>query len=142
MKKSEDFALSTTGVFNPTKFLYISATNNFLNHVAVYDLTSLPNHKYTSLSDTYVAEAKSLAESISSYSAIFTLDRAHWYSTRTSITKEGSNVAGINAPLTAFGMRKFTFPSESPHSSHAIEMKPVGIGRRAEGFVKDSVQYF
>jgi hypothetical protein len=37
---------------------------------------------------------------------------------------------------------KFSFPQGSPHSGHDIEMKPISIGRRAEGFTKDSTLYF
>jgi hypothetical protein len=35
----------------------------------------------------------------------------------------------------------FTFPEDSPHSSHPITMKRVKIWNRTETFTKDSVEY-
>jgi hypothetical protein len=33
------------------------------------------------------------------------------------------------------------FPTESPHSSHPIELRPAGMWRREDVFVKDSIPY-
>jgi hypothetical protein len=53
----------------------------------------------------------------------------------------GRQVAQYKAPISAMGTTALTFPESSTHSSHQIQVKPVGLGKRTEGFVKDSVEF-
>jgi len=43
--------------------------------------------------------------------------------------------------LQRLGTWKISFPNNSKHSSHDIEMRPVSFWKKEETFVKDSVQY-
>lgn len=51
----------------------------------------------------------------------------------------GAQVAELSGPLLSFGRWKLIF---SDDSTHDIDMRPVGTGRRADIFVQDSVPYF
>ncbi|KAB5515529.1 hypothetical protein GE09DRAFT_1159879 [Coniochaeta sp. 2T2.1] len=44
--------------------------------------------------------------------------------------------------LWSLGQWSLTFPPDSSHSSHEIKPRPVGVGARADWFVKDSIPYF
>jgi hypothetical protein len=48
----------------------------------------------------------------------------------------------ITGMLFTRNIRKVTFPPESAHSSHYLEMQPVGIARRTEYFIRDNIIYF
>jgi hypothetical protein len=51
------------------------------------------------------------------------------------------HLASWESPILALGTATISFPDGSSHSRHPIEVKPLGVGRRAESFVKDSVTY-
>ncbi|KAJ9165551.1 hypothetical protein NKR19_g274 [Coniochaeta hoffmannii] len=44
--------------------------------------------------------------------------------------------------LWSLGQWDITFPPGSTHCTHDIKLRPVGVGARADWFVKDSVPYF
>ena len=57
--------------------------------------------------------------------------------------KAGGNVVAEldMAILKQWGAWAMSFPEQSPHSSHDIEIRPVGIWKKEETFVKDSISY-
>lgn len=58
-------------------------------------------------------------------------------------TPDNTEVAELSSGgLWSLGQWSLTFPTDSPHSSHEIKLRPVGIGARADWFVKDSIPYF
>lgn len=58
-------------------------------------------------------------------------------------TPDGAPVAELSSGgLWSLGQWSVTFPADSPHGTHAIELRPVGVGARADWFVRDSVPYF
>lgn len=143
MKKPEDFPLDESKKLNPDKVLFIKASTGFSNDAAVFDLTNAIERNYDGMSVEYIHEVDILAGDVDATSAVFELKRQKFYKRQTTVTDENhAEVAGINAPVLSFGLVKFSFPEGSPHSSHDIEMKPVSMGRRVEGFTKDSVLYF
>jgi hypothetical protein len=143
MKKPEDFPTDERASFTPTKIFYIRAPKNFSGDVTTHDVTSLTTDTYDGLSGSYIDTVKALSHGLLAETADYTFKRKSFLHTHTHVfSTTGLRVAEISAPVFAFGARTFVFPKSSAHSSHAIEMKPVGVARRAESFVKDSVLYF
>lgn len=143
MKKPEDFPLDESKKLNPNNAFFIKTSSGITSDAAVYDLTDVIERKYDGMSSEYIHEADVLAQNAAATHPAFELTKQKFYKRKATVTDEShAEVAGISAPVLSLDLVKFTFPQGSPHSSHDIEMKPVGMGRRAEGFVKDSVQYF
>lgn len=143
MKKPEDFPLDENRKLDPDKVLFIKVSAKSSSDAAVFDLTNAIERNYDGMSAEYIHEVEFLAKDVDATSAVLELKRPKFFRRQTTVT-DGSHmeVAQINAPALSFGLVKFSFPQGSSHSSHDIEMKPVSMGRRAEGFAKDSVLYF
>ena len=110
------------------------------------DLRTQLNAPYspaTGLSDDFLNEGKKHANTSSSPpKPLYSLKKENILGSKISVKDgEGTNVAEWSNPITSLGKNKFTFLAESPHSSHDIEIKSLGVGRRAESFVVDSVLY-
>ncbi|KAK3318878.1 hypothetical protein B0H66DRAFT_558339 [Apodospora peruviana] len=56
-------------------------------------------------------------------------------------TEEEKEIAQLAGPLLSLGRWKFIF-ADATYSSHKIEMRPTGVGSRADVFVKDSLLFF
>lgn len=64
---------------------------------------------------------------------VFTLKKGNLVSTHLTVAdKDGNHIADWKSPILSMGKATLTFPDESEHSSHPIEIKPLGVGRRAE----------
>jgi len=141
--KPEDFPLDESIALDPDKIFFIKSSSGHSSDVAIFDVTTKVERNYDDMSDQFVDEVETLAKDVEPSSATLELKRPRFLKRRTIVMDDSKEqVAEINAPVLGFGVRKFSFPQGSSHSSHDIEMKPVSIGSRAEGFVKDSVQYF
>jgi hypothetical protein len=55
--------------------------------------------------------------------------------------KDSNHIADWKNPIVSIGTTTLTFPEGSKHSNHPIEIKPSGVGRHVESFVKDSMMY-
>ncbi|CAM1510960.1 Fc.00g084730.m01.CDS01 [Cosmosporella sp. VM-42] len=132
-----DFPLNDESPLRPTTVLYLHTDNRLSAKLCVYKITddASAGQPTITLDD---ARAKITDEVL-----MLELQQDAWY-TRTlrAVDDSGAFVAEISGPLLALGQWKLTFPGESTHSSHAIELRPVGMGRREDVFVKDSVPYF
>ena len=72
----------------------------------------------------------------------FKMEQARSSRTFCCLDPPGNRVAEISGPLLSFGRQKLSFPNESSHSSHNIDLRPVGAGSREGIFVQGSVPYF
>jgi len=143
MKKPEEIPLDESVALKPNKILFIKASSGFSAGSSVFDLTNIVKHNYDGMSAEYIYELHVFAKDLEARDAVFEIKQPKAFKRQKVVTDESQNeVATISAPIMAFGIRTFSFPQGSTHSTHDIEMKPVGMGRRAEGFVKDSVLYF
>lgn len=128
----------------PTRILYIIPQSGWARDTKILDLTSqLHNSYHDDLTPEFCVSAKRLASSTPPPAPIFTLTRAHWYSSsRLTVTDAASvQVAEWHSPLLAYGVTHINFPEDSPHCSHALEVKPLSVARRAQSFVKDSATH-
>jgi hypothetical protein len=80
--------------------------------------------------------------SAKSVESSFTVKSKSWLHGLQFLDSAEFPIASIGGGIFSLGTRKFTFPENSPHSSHNIEMRPVAINSAEEAFVKDSVLYF
>jgi hypothetical protein len=143
MKKPEEFPTDESASLKPNKIIYIYAPKQFSRGIIIHDVTTLMKRTYAGLTDEYIDEVKSLAKDLKPESAVYTFKKKHWLSSNSIIRDvHKTQIAELSAPLIALGTRKFIFPNGSPHASHQIEMRQVGIRRRAGWFAKDSVLYF
>ena len=128
----------------PTTILYIVSQSGWARDTNVLDLTAQLHDSYQDdLTPEFKASARRLASSSPPLAPIFTLTRARWYSTsRLTVTDAaGVQLAEWHSPILAYGVTHIRFPEDSPHCSHAVEVKPLSIYRRAQSFVKDSATY-
>lgn len=143
MKKPEEFPLDESKTFNADKVLFIEASTGVSSGTAIFDMTNAIERNYDGMSAQYIHEVETLAKDVDTSLTVFELKRQKFYKRQTTVTDEShTEVAGFSAPVMKLGLVTFSFPKDSPHCSHDIEMKPVGAFRRTNGFVKDSIQYF
>jgi len=111
--------------------------------IQVLDLTPCLLEGYTTdlgISPDFLKEASKIASSPPIPEKVFTLKKGNLIGSHLAISdKDGNNVADLKSPILSIGATTLTFPDGSENSSHPIEIKPLGIGHRAESFVKDSV---
>ncbi|KAJ9145379.1 hypothetical protein NKR23_g5267 [Pleurostoma richardsiae] len=139
-----DFPVAEDLPLRPTKTLFIGTSGStFSLTTGIRDVTAVVPAKDTELTDAALEEVRSKA---ASQPALMTLARAAWYSfkmeARTGDAASGGVLGSLSTSLLSMGCWTLSFPADSPHSSHEIEMRPVGIGRRAHVFVQESVPYF
>lgn len=128
----------------PTKILYIVPQSGWARDTTILDLTSQLHSSYhDKITSELKASAKRLANSSPPTEPIFTLTRAHWYSSsRITVTDAaGVQLAEWYSPLMGYGVTHISFPQDSPHCSHALEVKPLSVARRAQTFVNNSATY-
>jgi hypothetical protein len=128
--------------FGLTKILYIRRTSGLSNDAEVNDITAQVSHDTSGVNTKFLDDAKAAAQKTSS-TAAFTIERNSWLSTTHCIFDSDSRkLCTIVAPLLGFGRKQIAFPEGSSHSSHGLEMQPVGFGKGSEYFAKDSVLHF
>jgi hypothetical protein len=139
-----DIPIDEAITLRPTRILYIVPQSGWARDTNVLDLTTQLHDTYhDGLTPEFITAAKRVATSTPPPAPIFTLTRAHWYSSsRLSVTDAaGAQVAQWHSPILGYGVTHISFPANSPHCSHALEVKPISIGRRAQSFVNDSATY-
>lgn len=91
---------------------------------------------------SFSKKAKQITSSPPLPEIVFTFKKENLPGSHLTVSdKAGNHVADWKSPILSMGTTTLTFPNGSKHSSHPIEIKPLGVGRRAESFVKDSVMY-
>lgn len=129
---------------HPTRILYIVPQSGWARETKVLDLTAQLHDTYhDDLTAEFKAAAKRIAGSTPAPAPIFTLTRTHWYSSsRLTVTDTaGAQLAEWHSPIMGYGVTHISFPANSLHCSHALEVKPISIGRRAQSFINDSATY-
>jgi hypothetical protein len=135
--------IDKTVALQPTRILYIVAQSGWDREIKILDLTSQLLDSYQDdFTEDFKASVKRLVSS-SPPPPIFTLTHAHWYSSsRLTVTDaEGAQLAKWHSPIMGYGVTHITFPEHSTHCTHALEVKPLSIFRRAQSFVSDSATY-
>jgi hypothetical protein len=136
--------IDKTVALQPTRILYIVAQSGWDRETKILDLTSQLLDSYQDdFTEGFKASVKRLVSSSPPPPPIFTLTRAHWYSSsRLTITDaEGAQLAKWHSPILGYGVTHITFPKHSSHCTHALEVKPLSVARRAQSFVNDSATY-
>lgn len=130
--------------FQPTRILYIVPQSGWARDTQILDLTSQLLDSYQNdFTEDFKASVKRLVSSSPPPPPIFTLTRAHWYSSsRLTVTDaEGAQLAKWHSPIMGYGVTHITFPEHSTHCTHALEVTPLNLARRAQGFVNNSATY-
>ena len=143
--KLEDFPPDEAAAFRPTHIFYLHETGSLKPTVAhdVTGATGIAVDFTTNKLTDGAQKAAQAAAAATSAKPYLELRRQAWYK-RAYDAKDESDalVAEIAGPLLAFSHWILSFPSDSPHSSHAIEMRPTGMGSQVDVFAKDSVAHF
>ncbi|KAI0382795.1 hypothetical protein F5Y04DRAFT_43849 [Hypomontagnella monticulosa] len=144
--RSNDFPLNEDLQLQPTKtfFIHHEGVSGLSKTTLIYDITAIiPSQldiNSKELANTIHSETKTKLEK---QPVALKLQRSAWYSNSMSVRDGNDNaVASLSTSLLSFSRWTLSFPAGSPHSTHAIEMRPTGIGTRADIFVKESVPFF
>jgi hypothetical protein len=133
--------IDKTVALQPTRILYIVAQSGWDQETKILDLTSQLLDSYQDdFTKDFNASVQRLVSSSPPPPPIFTLTRAHWYSSsRLTITDaEGAQLAKWHSPILGYGVTHITFPEHSTHCTHALKVKPLSVARRAQSFISDS----
>src|SRR5271155_2982766 len=136
--------IDKTVALQPTRILYIVAQSGWDRETKILDLTSQLLDSYQDdFTEDFKASVERLVSSSPPPPPIFTLTRAHWYSSsRLTVTDaEGTQLAKWHSPIMGYGVTHITFPEHSTHYTHALEAGPLSVARRAQSFVNNSVAY-
>src|SRR4051794_24642039 len=134
-KDHADLPISTTHPFKPTLAFYLHTSKSTR---AVLDLTPqlLPVHPSSLtpfLSHDIIDRAKTLHISSDAPAPIFTLHKENLLGTHLIVKDgEGVQVGEWRSPVLNYGTTTIKFPASSEHSETDIQVKPVGVFRRAE----------
>ena len=130
-----NYPINVDEPLRPTKTFYYNKNSGFALSLSVYDITE----RVSSSEALSLEEAKT---AVSDQPPILNIHQDSW-STRIFrvVDSTGARVAEASGPLLDFGHWKLTFPTESEHSDHEIELRPV-LRSRQDVFVKDSIPYF
>ncbi|KAH6677826.1 hypothetical protein F5X68DRAFT_263995 [Plectosphaerella plurivora] len=108
--------------------------------IKVHDLTASITNPYPS--DAFKQEALQLAEAVAETPPTWIIRRSQGRvrTLQSSAEEDAPALASWDPSHWEHGSNDFSFPADSPHSSHALSMTRRGVLRN-EGFVKDSVEY-
>ena len=136
--------IDDAAAFQPTRILYIVPQSGWARETKILGLTSqlLDSYQDNFIED-FKASVKWLVSSSPPPLPIFTLTRAHWYSSsRLTVTDaKGAQLAKWHSPIMGYRVTHITFPGHSTHCTHALEVKPLSFARRAQSFVNNSMTY-
>jgi hypothetical protein len=139
--KPEHYTLDTSVSFTPSKFHYIQRPLGPTRWASIKDISEHAPNSTVSWTDKELNELKAAASKIDK--STYGIKRASLLSTTYSITdSKNEERCQLSASLLRPNEKKFTFPADSPHSSHPLEMRPSGYARSSEYFTIDSVLYF
>lgn len=130
----------------PTRLFFIEKAKGYC-HSVIFDFTDQLQGSFGSqLDSNFMQSAQTVRNANPATEPIWRLVRKHWYSnsemtvTATAASAEPSILATWRSPVLAMGRTTISFGADFG-SSHDISTEPVAIGRRAQGFVKDSAPY-
>ncbi|KAH8879012.1 hypothetical protein GQ53DRAFT_856611 [Thozetella sp. PMI_491] len=141
-----EFVVDSTESPKLDKVLYVGASGGTHQTFALSDVTnaaSVSGSRTMEGSTTYADSGDAAKEAAVQQEPLLRISRK---SLMSSVLRaedaSGAAVAWLSKPLLSFGKWCLTFPAQSPHSSHAIEMKPTSTGKRTYGFIQESVPFF
>jgi len=131
-----DYPVNQDIRFQPTKVYYHQNNGGFSVSLAIYDITD----KVKVTDPVYLEDAKSLSSGVN---PALEIRQESWHTRNyKAFGRAGAVVAEASGPLLDLGRWKIKFPAESVHSTHDLELRPTGPGRRQDVFVLESVPYF
>ncbi|KAH8880292.1 hypothetical protein GQ53DRAFT_774306 [Thozetella sp. PMI_491] len=128
-------------------FFLTSSSGDFSDEIRVLDVT---NHVSLvdpgAITEPFAREVERVGKERSKDKSTwaYDLDRNTFSSTMRfqDAAAGGAVVAELDMPiLKHYGGWTIRFPEQSKHSNHSIEMRPLGVWKKQESFVKDSVPY-
>jgi hypothetical protein len=131
-------------ILQPTRIFYIRSLSG-KDHSDALDLTPFLGSSCTSdIDSAFLDSAQHAINANPILQPAWRLTRGSRFSTsRITVTDAAtsSEVAKWHSPILGFGAAHIVFPTNSPHCSHKLDLKPLKVEDRAQGFVKDSVSY-
>jgi hypothetical protein len=142
--KPEDFKFDKLSEFSPSVCFYIHQTFGLSHDIQVKNVTNRLSQQQERLPADVTDEFSNLAvASAENIEPTLLVKRESLFSARMKVMDSHRRVvAELNSSIFSLGTAKIEYPAASNHSSHNLEIKPVGLFRRAQYFVKDSAIYF
>jgi hypothetical protein len=128
----------------PTKAVYLQSGSEFARVITITDVSD----SFATLGDiASLGKSSNVVETakagVVDRPTLLEVRRAGRFSTsRDVVDPTGGAIASLSCPIWSLGRWTLEFPAGSPHSEHAIILKPAGMASREDMFVKDSIPYF
>ena len=124
----------------PDRTYYIVPHSNFTKKIEIFDLTSQVKEQHDS--EALKEEIKTLVKSSHPESCL-TISKSNFWGTELAVHEPpaGATIVEWKGSARAHGPSRFTFPADSSHSTHPIELKPSKFWTKNEQFVQDSITY-
>ncbi|KAK1750372.1 hypothetical protein QBC47DRAFT_393978 [Echria macrotheca] len=140
--KTSDYPVDESTPFRPTKIFHIRQEHILAPSFHITDVTAAA----AGTVDIYQKpDVAAQVDAAAKANPVF-LDviRRSWTERTLEAVEPGSSkeaVATLSGPLAALGRWTLTF-ADATHAAHAVEMRPTGMGHKADVFVLDSVPFF
>jgi hypothetical protein len=132
----------TVQPLTPNRTFYIVPHSGFTKTINVLEITELIKADYPS--EQFEKQAKDIATNTPPQPWLTITRTPRWYSKNFVVKKQGEKsgeIAQWKAGMFSSSSNTFTFPADSPHSSHPIKIVAENTFRFREQFIKDSVTY-
>ncbi|KAF1815910.1 hypothetical protein P152DRAFT_201488 [Eremomyces bilateralis CBS 781.70] len=144
-KRSEE---QEGGLREATQYFIIDKHSTWRKEIKIFDITSLIELPY--LSEAWDDHIRTIQSRIPGKSKDGTeilpsleISRARFFTSMMTISQppDTSPIGTWKGSIFSTQKSVFEFPADSPHSSHPIVMKPMGLWTASEEFVKESVRH-
>lgn len=131
------FQLDESTPLKASHFYYIKRGSGLSNDGEVKDVTETLRDAST---ETFLDEAASAAATVD---VKYVVKGKSWLSNAIDLSsQDGTPIASLGSGIKSLGHRKLSFTQGSEHSSHDIEFQTLGMGKKGNMFVQESVVYF
>jgi hypothetical protein len=130
-----------TPSFQPTSVYWISPHGMLTKSITVLDLSKDMDVPYTGMSKEYKAHVRIILKD-HSFTPTITCKRTSWVGLKYNITDaQDEHIAHWSHPWTSGGSAILTFPEDSAHCPHNLELRNKRWGMRTESFTLNSQPY-
>jgi hypothetical protein len=142
------FPVDATRAFKPTKTYWLRSSSRFsTDGYAIFELATTAEF---ALRDGLLGEEawtgiekRAKEEVTKTTTPSFSAAKKGMLSTDWTVKDPtDSTLVTFDAKVSGFGKWEFAFPENSPHSTHPIELLPVGAHKKEKMFVMESVPFF
>jgi hypothetical protein len=141
-EEQEGEDLTTVQTLQPNRIIYVVPHTSFTKIINILDLTGLVKSQYPS--EQFESETKKIATTSPPQPWLSITRNSRWFGKNFIVEQLGEQngeIAQWKGGRVSTSSNTFTFPAESPHSSHPIKMEVDNVWKFREQFVKDSVTY-